>query len=179
MALPVSGSLLAYSSSHPTETRGELDLLIRLVKAELVGKLCLSVPSRLASYYENEDILSSQASASVPESKREIQLAGSCLATGSSTACVFHAMRSAEIGVRILGGVLGVTFPDKPIELAEWQQIPDQADSKIKAIGQQPKSPQRDEDQTFYSMAAAQFRYFKVCASRITRSSIRFPLAAF
>jgi hypothetical protein len=70
-------------------------------------------------------------------------------------------MRAAEIGVRVLGASLGVAFPDKPIDLAEWGQILDQADSKIKAIGQKPKSSERDADQAFYSTAAAEFRYLK------------------
>jgi hypothetical protein len=70
-------------------------------------------------------------------------------------------MRAAEIGVRVLGNELGVTFPDKPIELAEWQNILDQADSKIVAMKQLPRGTYKDEELNFYSQAAVQFRYFK------------------
>jgi hypothetical protein len=60
-----------------------------------------------------------------------------------------------------MGQSLGVSFPDKPINMAEWHQILGNADGKIKNIGDRPKSRERDEDQLFYSTAAAQFRYFQ------------------
>jgi hypothetical protein len=69
-------------------------------------------------------------------------------------------MRAAEIGVRALGTELGVTF-SFGIELAEWHNIPDQVESKIRDLKNLPRSPQKDADLEFYSQAAAQFRYFK------------------
>ena len=45
--------------------------------------------------------------------------------------------------------------------LAEWQQILDQIERKIREISQHPKTLQKDADQKFYSEAASQFRYFK------------------
>jgi hypothetical protein len=70
-------------------------------------------------------------------------------------------MRAAEIGVRVLGAALGVSFPDKPLELAEWQNILDQADSKIIAMKNLPRGTHKDEELNFYSQSAVQFRYFK------------------
>jgi hypothetical protein len=70
-------------------------------------------------------------------------------------------MRAAEIGMRALGATLAVSFPDKPLELAEWQNILDQADSKILAMQRLPKGTHKDEELKFYSQAAVQFRYFK------------------
>jgi hypothetical protein len=88
-------------------------------------------------------------------------VAGNSLAVGLYTACVFHSMRAAEIGVRALAIPLKVSFPDKPIELAEWQNILDQADSKIVAMKALPRGTRKDEETNFYSQAAVQFRYFK------------------
>jgi hypothetical protein len=70
-------------------------------------------------------------------------------------------MRAAEIGMRVLGHALGVSFPDKPLELAEWQNILDQADSKIVAMKQLPRGTNKDEELSFFSQSAVQFRYFK------------------
>jgi hypothetical protein len=54
-----------------------------------------------------------------------------------------------------------VSCPDKPLELAEWQNIPDQADSKIVAMKALPRGTHKDDKLNFYSQVAAQFRYFK------------------
>jgi hypothetical protein len=70
-------------------------------------------------------------------------------------------MRAAEIGVRSLGVALNVSFPDKPLELAEWANILDQADSKIVAMKLLSRGANKDEELKFYSQAALQFRYFK------------------
>lgn len=96
-----------------------------------------------------------------PLATKELVMAGNCFTASVPTACVFHSMRAAEIGVRALAKELGISFPDKPIELAEWQQILDQADSKIKAMSQLPRGTFKDEELKFYSQAAVQFRYFK------------------
>jgi hypothetical protein len=52
-------------------------------------------------------------------------------------------------------------FPDKPLELAEWQNILDQCDSKILAMKVLPRGTHKDEELHFHSQAAVQFRYFK------------------
>jgi hypothetical protein len=70
-------------------------------------------------------------------------------------------MRSAEIGVRTLGRALGVSFPDKPLELAEWQTILEQTEAKITAMKKLPRGQHKDEELNFYSEAAVQLRYFK------------------
>jgi hypothetical protein len=92
---------------------------------------------------------------------KELVWAGNALACGLYTATVFHSMRAAEIGVRVLGKELGVEFPDKPLELAEWQSILDNCDSKIGAMKQLPRGTEKDDKLNFYSQAAVQFRYFK------------------
>jgi hypothetical protein len=159
--LTTTARLLTMVANDPPETQRELKMVVVGIKADLDGKVCLCVPEHLAKYYENDALMDEQTANAFPAARKELRLAANSVACGLSTAAIFHAMRAAEIGVRILGKELGVTFPNKPIALAECQQILDQADSKIKAIGQQPKSEQRDEDQRFFSSAAAQFRYFK------------------
>jgi hypothetical protein len=117
------------------------------------------VPRHRAKYYEL--ILQSTVTAAFPAASKEIVAAGNSLAVGLYTACVIHSMRAAEIGMRVLGGTLGVSFPDKPLELAEWQNILDQADSTIVKMKEMPRGTQKDDVLTFNSQAAVQFRYFK------------------
>jgi cytochrome P450 len=106
-------------------------------------------------------VLPSIVTVAFPLAAKELVSAGNAFAAGLPTSCVFHSMRAAEIGVRVLAKALGVTFPDKPIELAEWQNILDQADSKIVAKKNLPRGSAKDEELNFYSQAAVQFRYFK------------------
>ena len=159
IGLPTSLELLKDRENDPPQTAREWEVLVAAVRAELKAKLFLFVPSHRAKYHELT--LQSTVTAAFPAASKELVAAGNSLAVGLYTAAVFHSMRAAEIGVRVLAGTLGVTFPDKPLELAEWQNILDQADSKIVAMKELPRGTHKDEELNFYSQAAVQFRYFK------------------
>jgi hypothetical protein len=161
LGLTVSLGLIRSRLSDPPRSGREMQMLIETIYSELGGRLFFYVPSERAKFYDNNDILGDDARVAFPSAYRELKAAGNCLACGQWTASVFHTMRAAEIGVRTMGQSLGVSFPNKPLERAEWQQILDQSDSKIKAIGQQPKTAARNNDLHFYSQAAAEFRYLK------------------
>jgi hypothetical protein len=157
--LTVSAELAKAAAKDLPKTSREFHALIRAVVTELKAQLFLYVPTHLAKYHEL--MLQESITNAFPKASKEIVSAGNCLTAGLFTACVFHSMRAAEIGVRVLGDTLGVSFPNHPIELAEWQNILDQADSKIIAMKQMPKGTYKDEELAFYSQAAVQFRYFK------------------
>jgi hypothetical protein len=159
IGLSTSIELLTGRENDPPQTTREWNVLVSAVRAELKTNLFLFVPQHRAKYYELT--LPSAVTAAFPTASKELVAAGNSMAVGLYTACVFHSMRSAEIGVRVLGNELGVRFPDKPLELAEWQNILDQADAKIVAMKQLPRGTHKDEELNFYSQAAVQFRYFK------------------
>jgi hypothetical protein len=159
LELKVSFNLLQMYQLEIPETERELDVLLHAVKAELRSIEFLFVPSHLAKYYEI--IFQSIITTNFPLASKELIWAGNALSVGLYTASVFHCMRAAEIGVRVFGTELGVEFPDKPIELAEWQNILDQCDSKIVKMKEMRRSAEKDDRLTFYSQAAVQFRYFK------------------
>ncbi len=156
LELPVSRDLIKSRVANYPRTAREFELLVDAVYSELKTRLFLFIRPHLAKYYDNHDVLGPKATLAFLGPRNELWDASNALASGLWSAAVFHSMRAAEIGVRVLGASLGVAFPDKPIDLAEWGQILDQADSKIKAIGQKPKSSERDADQAFYSTAAAE-----------------------
>jgi hypothetical protein len=161
LSLPVSSALAKRALADPPQSAREYSQIIHAVRAELKGKFFLYVAPHLATYYEFFEIVSTQTKLAFPNAYVELREAGNCIAVGLHTACVFHSMRAAEIGVRGLGNALGVAFPNHPIELAEWHSILDQAESKIVTMKNLPKSTHKDEELTFYSRAAAQFRFFK------------------
>jgi hypothetical protein len=158
--LPVSRTMLREAANDPPRTEREFVQLMNALQTEIEGRLFLYIPPDRAGFYECEDILLSPVRQAFPSAYNELKEAGTCYATERYTACVFHSMRAAEIGLRALGTDLGVTFPDKPIEFAEWQNIIEQADSIIRERTK-GRSWEKDEDRKFYSQAAAQFRYFK------------------
>ena len=159
MNLRVSAKLLENSVENLPRTSRELQILIDTVLVELQEELFLFVPSHRAKYYDLT--LQSTVTTAFPKASKEIVSAGNCFAAGFYTASVFHSMRAAEIGVRVLGDKLEVAFPDKPLELAEWQNILDQCDSKIVKMKELRRSTLKDAELNFYSQAAVQFRYFK------------------
>jgi hypothetical protein len=161
LGLVLSLRLIRSRLSDPPRNGREMQMLIDTVYAELGGRLFLYVPNERARFYDNQDVLGDISREAFPAAYRELKLAGNCLACGLWTASVFHSMRASEIGVRSMGSALGVSFPDKPLDRADWKNILDQADKKIAALSLQPKPPARDGDVQFYSTAAAEFRYLK------------------
>lgn len=159
MQLPISSHLIGLVKDDPPETEREFLMILHAIKSELQNINLLYVPQERAPYYDYS--IRDSVTDSFPIASQELVLSAKCFAVGLHTACVFHAMRAAEIGVRALAKELGVSFPNKPIEFADWQQLLDQVDSKIKAISQQPQSVEKDNNQRFFSEAATQFRYFK------------------
>jgi hypothetical protein len=140
LKLPIAAALLKKNIEDPPKTRREFEAVTFVVEAELSGKLFLFVPHHLAKYYESEDLLSDNVKRRFPMASSELRNSGNCLAAGQYTACVFHSMRAAEIGLRSLGKVLNVEFPDIPLEQAEMLQIITQAESKIRKMQDEKKA---------------------------------------
>jgi hypothetical protein len=77
-------------------------------------------------------------------------------------------MRVAEIGMRSLARERKVSFPNHPLEWAEWEVLIDQIESKARsATTGMPRGPQRDAARAFYTAAVAQSRAFKETRNRI------------
>jgi hypothetical protein len=92
----------------------------------------------------------------------EIKDAGNCLAAELYTATVFHLMRVAEMGLRILAWDRRVILKRKaPIHLQQWGDIfrgLEEAESKIQ---QYPKTEARESQFEFYHGALVELRAFK------------------
>jgi hypothetical protein len=157
IGLPTSLALLDARKNNIPQTRGEWDMLVDAVRAELKTNLFLFVPMHRAKYYEIT--LQDTVTTAFPDASKELAAAGNCVAVGLYTACVFHSMHAVEIGVQAMAKALNVTFP-YPIELAEWGKIIADIEPKINDLKLGPRSTQKDEDLKFYSEAASQFRHF-------------------
>lgn len=157
LGLHISKGLLAPRLEHPPNTQAEFDLLVEATMRELQDRAFLFFPAALEKYFEqapNEAVL-----AKFPTVSRELFYAGNSLAFGLLTASVFHSMRAAEIGVRLLATELGVELKH-PLELSEWGAISAGIRTKIEELEQQPRSTEKERDLAFFTAAAAQLFYF-------------------
>jgi hypothetical protein len=97
-----------------------------------------------------------------PSVKEEIEEGVDCYATEHNTACVFHMMRVAEIGMRALARERKVSFPKHPLEWADWQNIIEGIEKSVRALGPvMPRGPAKDAALAFYSGAVGQLNGFK------------------
>lgn len=160
LSLPVSENMIGAAIKALPETAQALDFVLRAVMVELKARLFLCLEPDRAPFWESGKHVSDDAVKAFPGASAEIRLAENAFAAGLDTACVFHAMRSAEVSLHAFAKTLGVTFP-VDISLQQMQPILEQVHSKINALKALPKSQQKDEDLRFYSEAAAQLWYFK------------------
>lgn len=163
IGLPTSERLLGWTWDDPPETWREFKLLISAVRSEMEDRVFVCIPQHLAEYYESSDLISDKVVGAFPKASEEIRVGGTCLAAGLYTACVFHNMRAAEIGLRALAAYRPIKIKnDKAIEFAEWREILDGLGGAARDIENLPnETPDKDALSQFYSEAAAQFRFFK------------------
>ena len=100
---------------HPKSDR-EYDALIGVVTDELESQLFLFVPATRSSCYQADPGMPR-----FPTASTEIVRAGNCYAVGEYTACVFHAMRSAELGLDAVRANL--CLPARDINERSWGNI--------------------------------------------------------
>ncbi len=161
LQLRVSQAILSEKRNDIPKSRSDLTTIISLIRHEIGSEDFFHVERDKVSYYSNDTLLSEELKSSFPRASQELRHAANCIAVSEGTASVFHAMRAAEIGLRVLARDRGVEFPDKPLDMAEWQQLTAAIDKKIKDVEQLPRSHEKSENLEFYSQAAVQFRYFK------------------
>ncbi|WP_299620514.1 hypothetical protein [Pelagibius sp.] len=126
------------------------DLFLRM-RDELELTPCFVLESSRGRFYEPEEPLFGNAVASFyPSAYQEIEEAGKCLALGRSTACVFHLMRTMEVGVRAVANGLRIPDPTKPAE-KNWGAIIRKIHEAIVAR----QRWRRKADKAFYEEAVA------------------------
>jgi hypothetical protein len=101
----------------------------------------------------------------IPGAVADIKAAGNCLAAECNTAAVFHAMRVAEHGIRVLAKRLkvGLTHNGKPmpIEFATWEKVLTQIKNRISTALQMQRNSKRQRVLAHYSDLADRCTYMK------------------
>lgn len=100
-----------------------------------------------------------------PEAKEDSQRAIDCYALEQNTACVFHLMRVAELGLREIARKVGVKLTDKgkqmAVEFATWDKVINAIKSKLTVAHSLSRGTRKSERLRFYSDAADQCTYFR------------------
>ncbi len=154
--LPISKDIFKKLLNKLPKSSRELEIANDVILSELENKLFLFVRPNRAEYYE-EDILWCEQ---FPKAGSERKLAGNAYTAGLDTACVYHCMRSLEIGLHALALDVGIDLP-RPIDTENWANIIDQIGAEIRKKRGSVGATSADPKINFWSNAASQFFIFK------------------
>jgi phage anti-repressor protein len=143
------------------EIHNNIKSLENMIEKELGEQLYLFVPPEDAIWFWKFHIfgtdISNAFSLSIEDINNEMKEAGTCYATSCHTACVFHAMRVLEHGLRVLAKDVELTF-----DIQQWYNIINDIEAKIREIAKaMPRGTAKNERLKFLSEAAKEFTYFK------------------
>jgi hypothetical protein len=148
-----AGMLLAVSAR-------KLPILQRMIERALAACLFFFVPTDDAVSFKDPVALFPKTEKAFNSARADICGAYRCRVLGEGTAAVFHCMGILQRGLYALAKDLNVSF-GFPIEMADWQNIINNIEAKIKEEQNLTKSESKDQRLKFHSELAMQFRYFK------------------
>lgn len=140
----------------------QTDAIERLAERELKARFFLYVPSERARFWPSQKhphLFGLLVAERFPSASFDIASSGTCLATMTSTASVFHLMRVMEIGLRVLGTRFGVSLAH-----TNWASGIEQIESRIRDMHKDPvwkAIPDHKDQQSFYAQAASHFAIVK------------------
>jgi hypothetical protein len=148
-----SGSIRSYTDMQPRMVE-----LHRRINDELSLRSFLQIPADRVNYYKDNPQFGEEVAIAFPSASNDISEAAKCFALGRNTACVLHLMLVLQSGLNVLAQELGVSF-----ERANWDKVITDIETQIKSIelGGTRQGPNWEEDKSFFSEAALQFRHFK------------------
>jgi len=154
--------------------------IIEGVQNNLDSRKFMYIPREDALYWNNLNLFGVDFGTIFPiEAMFELGELGKCFAASRATACVFHCMRVAEYGLRILARRVGVKLTDKgkpqPIEYGTWDKVIKATRNKIAETREKPLGPRKEKALQFYSKAADACEYMKdIWRNEISHSRHRF-----
>jgi len=171
----LSSMLLEIMKEQPSKVRLHQNGLIEIKGATLdAARLCHHVESVYKTLcvemgailfkavpmdrkgYADGSWLKAPAISKFPTSLKELERAGQCYALGQPTASVFHSMRALEPGLGALAKPFNVSSAHE-----NWQNVINDIEAKIRSLGNQPKSPQKIDDEKFFGNAISHLYFVK------------------
>ncbi len=127
-----------------SELRNQAKTMLEAIHSELCFRRFAFVPTAKATMHDKFGLVWQEIWDKLSEVKEDSQRAIDCYALEQDTACVFHMMRVAEMGLRNIAKKVRVKLTDRgkplPVEFATWNKVIDGIKSRITAVRAKPKS---------------------------------------
>jgi hypothetical protein len=139
------------------QTMHEIKTLREALEDDL-SEYRIFIPSlEQAEYHYRPKLFGLKVYDAFPSARQDILEAGNCYATDNFTACVFHLMRVAERGMRVIARHLKIKKINKaPLEYAEWGPICGALKRKIVELQQRARGAKKSALLKRYGDAASQ-----------------------
>jgi hypothetical protein len=164
MAQQLDMQLKANRRFSPELIAQELNKLKQLIVMESSKRKLAFIAPPNDEFLLVERLFGESVHQAFPSARPEITDAGNALAADLGTATVFHLMRVAERGMRMLAWDRRVSVVrNRPLELQQWKDILDGIQSEVDAITNWPNrlGLAKTQAEEFYNGALAEFRGFK------------------
>jgi hypothetical protein len=137
------------------DIRRSLKEINRSFVQELDSEMFVHVSGTDAIWFCKAQAFGPAVSTSFPTCTADIWSAGNCLALELYDSCVFHLMRVAERGLRVMAARFNVPFDNK-----NWHNIIEDIESAIRKMDSSWGADWKDQ-QAKYAEVACQFMFFK------------------
>lgn len=139
-------------------------LQIRNVLENECGRRAFAyIPQEQAPYFGLAQPFGARVAKHFPRANQEAEYASNSIAVDLPTAAVFHLMRCAELGMRVLARERRIKIKKvESLELAEWNQILQALDTEAEAVRNwKGRTKAKERALAFYSGASGELRGFK------------------
>jgi hypothetical protein len=133
-----------------------IEAVYSTLETELGALLFKAIPRERVRFNNSKWLEGSAIEVKFPIAFRELERSGMCYSLGQPTASVFHAMRALEPALAALASPFGVSSAHE-----NWQNIIIEIESKVRALGGQPKSGIKIEDEKFFGAAVSHLYFVK------------------
>jgi hypothetical protein len=148
-----------------SELQWALHELQRLMRSEMTTRKFFSIPQKFAELFDDPYPMMKGVSDAFPDAQYDIKEAYNCLVLDRNTAAVFHAMRVAEHGLRLVARKLKVSLKHngkpQPVDTATWDKVINAIRSKIAQAHSMPHGSRRQKSLSYYADMADRCSYVK------------------
>ncbi|SRR6266571_2641879 len=145
------------------EVGTSLGCTLTVCRSEMSSIFAGYIPAERARFWGQEKPFGELVYTNFESARADITAAGNCYAIEQWDACIFHMMRVAEKGLRILARERGIRkLRNAPIEWADWQTIVSALEDAAKKIKDKwSKGAKKDKALEFYRGAIGEIYAFK------------------
>lgn len=164
MAIRLVDGLNGQLPTTCSELLWKLDSLQSQIQNESQKRIFMAIDQADSGFFEKDRLFGDDVYTNFPTARDDIKESGNCLASGCATACIFHLMRVAEIGLRVLAWDRRVRFLKRPhilIENRQWEEILIELEKSEAEIQKYKNTSAREAQLAFYHGAMVELRAFK------------------